>query len=127
MARIDTLISVGTASALLLPFASTPGLVPGPRPVRPATEMNLDTRQASKASPGKTRAFAFGLVAYALAFRDSPAFSPRKFSNSAFTSSACVHVMQCGPSFTTDRRAPLISLAVRSPEAVIGRMRSASP
>ena len=38
-----------------------------------------------------------------------------------------VQVMQCGPSFTTNRRAPLISLAIRSPEAVIGRIRSASP
>ena len=52
---------------------------------------------------------------------------PRKFTNSEFTSSACVEVMQCGPPFTTNWRAPLISLAVRSPEAVIGRIRSASP
>src|SRR5207245_6112206 len=52
---------------------------------------------------------------------------PRKFTNSEFTSSACVQVMQCGPPFTTNWRAPLISLAVRSPEAVIGRIRSASP
>src|ERR1039458_10058013 len=35
--------------------------------------------------------------------------------------------MQCGPSFTTNKRAPLISLAVRSPEAAIGKIRSASP
>src|SRR5258707_164374 len=56
-----------------------------------------------------------------------PAVSPRKLSNSAFTSSAWVHVTQCGPSFTTSRRAPLMSLAVRSPVAVMGRMRSASP
>jgi len=41
------------------------------------------------------------------------------------TSSACVHVMQCGPSFTTTRRDPLMSLAVRKPVAVMGRMRSA--
>jgi hypothetical protein len=52
---------------------------------------------------------------------------PRKLTNSEFTSSAWVQVMQCGPSFTTNRRAPLISLAIRSPEAVIGRIRSASP
>jgi hypothetical protein len=52
---------------------------------------------------------------------------PRKLTNSEFTSTAWVQVMQCGPSFTTTRRDPLISLAVRSPEAVIGRIRSASP
>src|SRR5713226_9420539 len=51
----------------------------------------------------------------------------KKLTNAAFTSSACVHVMQCGPSFTTTRRDPLMSLAVRNPVAVIGRMRSASP
>ena len=54
-------------------------------------------------------------------------FSPRKATSSGFTISGCVHVMQCGPSFTTNRRAPLISLAVRSPEALIGRILSASP
>jgi hypothetical protein len=54
-------------------------------------------------------------------------FSPRKATSSGFTISECVHVMQCGPSFTTDRRAPLISWAVRSPEALIGRILSASP
>ena len=32
---------------------------------------------------------------------------PRKLTNSEFTSSAWVQVMQCGPSFTTTRRAPL--------------------
>src|SRR5205823_3481248 len=48
-----------------------------------------------------------------------PISSPRKFTSSGFTWSACVQVMQCGPSFTTNRRAPLISLAVRSPEALI--------
>ena len=53
--------------------------------------------------------------------------SRRKFTSSWFTSSAWVHVMQCGPSFTTNIRAPLIDLAVRSPEAPIGRIRSASP
>src|ERR1700691_5318007 len=47
---------------------------------------------------------------------------PRNFTSSEFTSSAWVQVMQCGPSFTTTRRAPLIRLAVRSPEAAIGRM-----
>src|ERR1019366_6407422 len=56
-----------------------------------------------------------------------PIPSPRKFTSSRFTSSAWVQVMQCGPSFTTNKRAPLISLAVRSPEALIGRIRSASP
>src|SRR5664280_1538418 len=56
-----------------------------------------------------------------------PIPSPRKFTSSRFTSSAWVQVMQCGPSFTTNKRAPLISLAVRSPEAVIGKIRSASP
>src|ERR1039458_2962141 len=35
--------------------------------------------------------------------------------------------MQCGPSFTTNKRDPSISLAVRSPEAAIGKIRSASP
>src|SRR5215475_8039231 len=35
--------------------------------------------------------------------------------------------MQCGPPFTTTRRAPVISLAVRNPAAVIGTMRSSSP
>src|SRR5262249_9131862 len=35
--------------------------------------------------------------------------------------------MQCGPPFTTSRRAPLMSLAVRSPAAVIGTMRSSAP
>src|ERR1017187_2667037 len=49
-----------------------------------------------------------------------PTPSPRKFTSSRFTSSAWVQVMQCGPSFTTNRRAPLISLAVRSPEALCG-------
>jgi len=53
--------------------------------------------------------------------------SPRKFSSSRFTSSAWVQMMQCGPFSTTDRRAPSISLAVRSPEALMGRIRSASP
>src|SRR5664279_6311210 len=52
---------------------------------------------------------------------------PRKLTNSEFTSAAWVQVMQCGPFFTTTRRAPFISLAMRSPEAVIGRIRSASP
>jgi len=33
---------------------------------------------------------------------DSPALSFRNFSNAAFTSSACVHVMQCGPPLTID-------------------------
>src|ERR1700732_4670963 len=32
---------------------------------------------------------------------------PRKLTSSGFTSSACVQVMQCGPSFTTTKRAPL--------------------
>lgn len=53
--------------------------------------------------------------------------SRRKFTSSWFTSSACVQVMQWGPSFTTNSRARLITLAVRSPEALIGRIRSASP
>src|ERR1039457_6363311 len=56
-----------------------------------------------------------------------PIPSPRKSTNSRFTSSAWVQVMQCGPSFTTNQRAALISLALRSPEAPIGRIRSASP
>src|SRR5579864_1746220 len=51
--------------------------------------------------------------------------SPRKLTNSRFTSSAWVQVMQCGPPFTTNKRAPFISLAVRSPEAPIGTIRSA--
>jgi hypothetical protein len=51
---------------------------------------------------------------------DLPAFLPRKPSNSAFTSSECVHGTQCGPSFTNSRRAHFINLAERSPAAVMG-------
>src|SRR3954451_15073453 len=50
-----------------------------------------------------------------------PAVSPRKLSSPAFTSSACVQVTACGPSFTINWRAPLMSLAVRRPVAVMGR------
>lgn len=51
----------------------------------------------------------------------------RKLSIAALTSSAWVQGMQCGPSFTTNKRAPLMSFAVRSPAAAMGTMRSASP
>ena len=53
--------------------------------------------------------------------------SPTNASSSRLTSSAWVHVTQCGPSFTTRSWDPLMSLAVRSPEASMGRIRSASP
>jgi hypothetical protein len=39
-----------------------------------------------------------------------------KSGRPAFTSSACVQVMQCGLPLITSRRAPLISLAVRCPD-----------
>src|SRR5205807_75316 len=52
---------------------------------------------------------------------------PRKSSSSGFTLSACVQLMAWGPPSTTTRRAPLTSFAVRRPEAVMGRIRSASP
>jgi hypothetical protein len=52
---------------------------------------------------------------------------PRNFTSSAVNSSACVQPIACGPSFTTTRWAPLISLAVRAPEAAIGTIRSALP
>src|SRR5450755_3785683 len=67
------------------------------------------------------------LRAGALRLHAAQPLSRGKFASSEFTSSAWVQVMQCGPSFTTTRRALLISLAMRSPEAVIGRIRSASP
>ncbi len=55
------------------------------------------------------------------------ALLPRKFTNSAFTSSAWVQFTACGPSFMATSLAPLTSLAVCSPEALKGTMRSASP
>ena len=42
-------------------------------------------------------------------------------------SSAWVHVMQCGPSFTNDSRAPLTCSAVRSRRHLFGTIRSAFP
>jgi hypothetical protein len=45
--------------------------------------------------------------------------SRRKLTSSWFISFAWVHVMAVRPVFTTNSRAPLVSLAVRSPEALI--------
>ena len=54
------------------------------------------------------------------------ATAPRNFTSSAFTSSACVQVTQCGPPLMTTRRAPRTSVAVRAPAASSGTIRSAS-
>lgn len=61
-------------------------------------------------------------------YRSGPVLSSSRNSSSAgVTTSACVQVTQCGPSFTVRRRAPWTNLAVRSPDAPMGRIRSASP
>src|SRR6266852_3988680 len=53
--------------------------------------------------------------------------SPRKFTSSAFTCSACVHGTLCGPPGSSTNLTFLIIFACRRDVASGGRMRSASP
>src|ERR1017187_1694064 len=76
------------------------------------------------------RDFHFGFP-YRRLYTQPPLLLPDPFSKEVHQ--LTVHFVRMGPgdavrpSFTTNKRAPLISLAVRSPEALIGRIRSASP
>src|ERR1035441_9898342 len=106
----------------MLPEFSVPTVANGVRKGRVPVSYDTPGKQHFKEQSVYATASFFGAAVACFA---SP--FPRKLTNSEFTSSAWVQVMQCGPSFTTDRKDRLISLASRSPEAVIGRIRSASP
>ena len=68
----------------------------------------------------QTRMFSFSRLLRSGALNPHPSRNLRECSPvRGSPSSAWVHAMQCGPSFTNDSRAPLTSSAVRSPAALI--------